>query len=222
LARKLLKVKEIQYYIFLIKEKPSCFIFCKKRVKHIKLKNDMKTSPLALYALLLGVLIIGKSNTQSSMIVWNEERDLSWDDFQGTPDYNFDQVSALTSSGILHYKGCENGKIIYKVQAYFEKKDSWVKPEAYTDYHLAHEQIHFDITELYARKLRKALKRREFICGQEAEFDAFVAKFLRKWQQAQIKYDQHSHYSMRPKEQKEWEYLVAMELSMYDKYKHAN
>ena len=179
----------------------------------------MKTPQLILYAFLLGMIVLGNSNTQSSIIVWDQERRLSWDDFQGAPDYNFEDVSALTSSGVIHYKGCEDGKIIYKVQAYFEKKYSWVKPEAYTNYHLTHEQIHFDITELYARKLRKALAAREFQCGQEADFDAFVASFLKKWQQAQIKYDLNTHYSMRPKKQKEWQYLVAMELSLYDRFK---
>ncbi len=180
----------------------------------------MKAPQLTLYLMLAGILIIGKSNTSSNnMIYWNEDRQLTWDDYQGTPDYNYDEVSALTSSGIIHYKGCEDGQIIYKVQAFFEKQDSWVKPEAYTDHHLKHEQIHFDITELYARKLRKELAKRNFRCGQETDLDEFVANFLRKWQVAQIKYDQHTHYSMRPKKQKSWEYKIAMELSIYDEYK---
>lgn len=179
----------------------------------------MKTPQIVLYLFLFGSLIIGNSNTSSpNTIVWDEDRPLSWNDFQGEPDYNYDQVSALTSSGIIHYKGCENGKIIYKVQAYFEKNYSWVKPEAYTNHHLAHEQIHFDITELYARKLKKALAKREFKCGEEARFDAFVANFLKKWQKAQINYDSQTHYSMKPKKQNEWKYLVAMELNIYSEY----
>lgn len=179
----------------------------------------MNTPQITLYLLLFGFLIIGSSNTSSpTTIMWDAERKLSWDDFQGKPDYNFDDVSALTSSGIIHYKGCEDGKIIYKVQAYFEKNYSWVKPEAYTNHHLAHEQIHFDITELYARKLRKALEQRDFKCGEEERFDAFVANFLRKWQMAQIKYDNQTHYSMKPAIQNEWKYLVAMELSLYNDY----
>lgn len=182
----------------------------------------MKTPQIALYFALFSLLIVGNSNTSSSgSLYWDAEQKLSWDDFQGKPDYNFEQVSALTSSGILHYKGCEDGKLIYKVQAYFEKEHSWVKPEAYTDYHLAHEQIHFDITELYARKLRKALSKIEFQCGEEERFDAFVANFLKKWQIAQITYDNQTHYSMKPEKQTEWQYLVAMELSVFEKYQSA-
>lgn len=175
----------------------------------------MKTPQILLYCLLLIGLIVGNSHTEPSMIFWSEDRQLDWKDFQGQPDYNFDEVSALTSSGIIHFKGCEDGKIIYKVQAYFEKKYSWVKPEALTDHHLRHEQLHFDITELYARKLRRALEKRDFKCGQEDEFDKFVADYLRKWQKAQIEYDLYTHYSMRPAKQKEWGYRVAMELSVY-------
>lgn len=184
----------------------------------------MKAPQLTLYALLVSILIIGNSSTQhisssSNYIMWNEERPLTWDDYQGTPNYDYEAVSALTSSGILHYKGCENGKIVYKIQAFFEKDDSWVKQEAYTDYVLSHEQAHFDITELYARKLRKALKKLDFKCGQEEDFDRFVARFLRKWQQAQIKYDQHTHYSMKRTKQKSWEYKIAMELALFEDYK---
>ena len=179
----------------------------------------MRMKHLITGALLLVILFItGTSSTSPDMIYWSKERKLTWDDFQGQPDYNYADVSALTSSGILHFKGCENGKIIYKVEAYFEKKQSWFKEEAHTDHHLQHEQIHFDITELYARKLRNALETKEFKCGQEEEFDSFVRNFLNKWQAAQINYDLYTHYSMRKRQQGEWKHRVAMELSVFDQF----
>lgn len=168
-------------------------------------------------ALLLGFVIIGSSNrTADEVIYWSENRKLTWDDFQGNPDYNYVDVSALTSSGILHFKGCEDGKIIYEIKAYFEKDYSWVKAEALTAHHLEHEQIHFDITQLYAKKLKLALDKQTFYCGEEEEFDHFVQDFLMKWQKAQINYDLYTHYSMKPIQQHEWKHKVAIELSVFN------
>ncbi len=176
----------------------------------------MNIRQLGIFAILISFVIIGSSSKpDSNTILWSEDRPLTWDDFQGRPDYNYDAVSALTSSGIMHMKGCENGKIIYKIEAYFEKDFSWVKPEAYTDHHLEHEQIHFDITQLYAKKLEHALDKQHFQCGEEEEFEQFVQEFLAGWQKAQINFDLYTHYSMKPPEQYEWKHKVALELSVF-------
>ena len=90
---------------------------------------------------LLGVLfiLIGSSSTKPDIVYWTEDYRLTWDDFEGVPDYNNPNISALIASGIVHYKGCHENKIIYKVQSYFEKDESWVKEEARTAHHLTHE-----------------------------------------------------------------------------------
>lgn len=177
----------------------------------------MSSKHFGFFALLLGFIIIGSSNRPTDEVIyWSGNRKLTWDDFQGNPDYNYDDISALTSSGILHYKGCEDGKIIYEIKAYFEKKYSWVKAEALTRHHLEHEQIHFDITQLYAKKLKLALDKQTFYCGEEEEFDRFVQDFLMKWQKAQINYDLYTHYSMKPPQQQEWKHKVAIELSVFN------
>ena len=164
-------------------------------------------------------LMIGSSSTSPDILYWDEDYRLTWDDFEGTPRYDYEHISALTSSGIIYYKGCKDGKIIYKVQSYFEKNESWVKAEALTDHHLRHEQLHFDITELYARKLRKRLSEKNFQCGQEAEFEDFVGKFLDNWHMMQQAYDANSRHSMDREVQKNWYYKVAMELSLLDDFK---
>lgn len=175
----------------------------------------MSIKHLGFSIVLLSFLILGSSNKpKDDVIYWSDDRPLTWSDFQGDPNYDYGDISALTSSGILHFKGCENDKIIYEIKAYFEKDYSWVKEEALTDHHLQHEQIHFDITQLYAKKLKNALDKKEFRCGEEAQFDSFVQDFMMKWQKAQINYDLYSHYSMKHPEQSEWKHKVALELSV--------
>jgi hypothetical protein len=158
------------------------------------------------------------SNTESDIIYWNDGRVLTWEDFQGDPRYDYHNISALTSSGIVHYRGCENGQIIYQVRAYFETKESWYKQEAHNNYILAHEQVHFDITELYARKLRKALDARKFACGEEAEFEAFVDNFLQGWENKQSTYDIITRHSLDKDKQLEWAYKIAGELSLLEDF----
>lgn len=155
---------------------------------------------------------------EPDIIYWSDNEQLEWSDFEGRPRMEYDQLSALTSSGIVDYKGCKDGKIIYKIRAYFEKKNSWVKKEAFTDYHLAHEQLHFDITELFARKLRKMLSQRDFKCGEEAEFEIFVQNSLEVWETRQKNYDILTRHSLDTLRQKEWMYRVQMELSLLDEF----
>jgi len=165
-----------------------------------------------------GLMMMSTGANEPDIIYWSDMEKLEWSDFEGRPRYDYNQVSALTSSGIVDYKGCKDDKIIYKIRAYFEKKNSWVKKEAFTDYHLAHEQLHFDITELFARKLRKMLAQRDFKCGEEAEFETFVKNSLEAWQSNQKNYDILTRHSMDTLAQREWMYRVNMELSLLDEF----
>lgn len=180
----------------------------------------MDIKRLTLMTMLAGlILLMSTSSNEPDILYWSDIKQLKWTDFQGHPRYDYDQISALTSSGIVDYKGCKDGKINYKVRAYFEKKNSWVKSEAYTDYHLAHEQLHFDITELYARRLRMLLDKRDFKCGEEAEFDKFIEMNLDSWHTDQKNYDIITKHSIDQLKQKEWTYRIQMELSLLNEYK---
>lgn len=178
----------------------------------------MKKKKIGIYLLFgLFTMILGTSaDSNNDVIYWSPDYKLTWNDFEGQPRFDYESISALTSSGIIHYKGCKDGEITFKVQAYFEKDESWVKEEALTDHHLTHEQIHFDITELAARRLRKSLKERKFKCGEEAEFETFVSTFIDNWRHEQKSFDFQSQHSLNKVQQKEWFYKIEMELSLLE------
>lgn len=179
----------------------------------------MNTQRISLIVASVLLLFIGTSSTTTDTIYWSEDYKLTWNDFKGQPNYNSKNISALSSSGIMHSKGCKDGKLIYEVLSYFEKKESWVKAEAYTNHHLKHEQIHFDITELYARKLREALTKQEFKCGQEAAFEYFVNTFIKDWHKLQHDYDYTSQHSINREVQAEWFQRIEIELLLLDEYR---
>jgi len=174
----------------------------------------MKKFGLQLLFGLFMILLGTSAETSNDVIYWSPDYKLTWEDFEGNPRFDYKSISALTSSGIIHYKGCKEDLITFKVQAYFEKDESWVKDEARTTHHLIHEQIHFDITELAARRLRKSLKDRQFKCGEEVEFEHFVSSFIENWRNEQKAFDLESRHSLDKEQQKEWFYKIAMELSL--------
>ncbi|MFP3598947.1 hypothetical protein [Chryseobacterium sp. SIMBA_029] len=89
-------------------------------------------------------------------IEWNEQQKLSLDDFKGEIGIS---TAAAVSAVIINYKiisqSIWTGKIKIKIFANFDKSSSWVKPEFKSLQLLAHEQGHFNITEIFSRKLQK-------------------------------------------------------------------
>lgn len=167
---------------------------------------------------LIGFALFSSNSASTDILYWSADHRLTWDDFKGVPAYQHQEISAITASGIVHYKGCKDGFINYKVQAYFERKESWVKREALTDHHLIHEQIHFDITELNARKVRKALSERQFRCGQENEFELYVASLTDEWQNQQAAYDMDTKHSLDEESQHDWHQKINEEMAKYSAY----
>jgi len=83
---------------------------------------------------------------------------LKWKDFQGTPDPNVN-ARAISYVGFqMGYKGtARQDSLIIVVEAFFDRTTSWHNGDT-TAYILSHEQTHFDITELYSRKLKQSIQ----------------------------------------------------------------
>lgn len=150
----------------------------------------------------------------SDDVLWTAERPLQWADFQGAPDYENDFVKALTASSIRYSYGCENGYINYHIESVFKKSQSWVKEEARTTYHLSHEQLHFDITELYARKLRDVLDKEQFPCHRMYAFEQTIRQYLKEWRDEQTTYDKETFFSVKRDKQADWEFEVRLLLDV--------
>jgi hypothetical protein len=107
------------------------------------------------YLLAISLFIFTAGSIGSGEIKWSN-RPLRWTDFTQV-NRGAGAFKAQTFSGIRFSLDEENGKIYVDVEAYFDPSESWVVRSSQTPYLLKHEQLHFDITELHARKLRKAL-----------------------------------------------------------------
>ena len=94
-------------------------------------------------------------------IIWSKDYKLTWEDFKGRPKSS-SKFGAITISSVRKNFSYKNGKISINAETIFFKKDSWVKDNAKILSLLGHEQLHFDIAELFARKFRKAISATKF------------------------------------------------------------
>lgn len=111
------------------------------------------------FLVLIFLFIIGLTNAQDK-IFWNENRKLVWEDFQSKTQPNTSKAAATTFCGISYLLKSPTKKFTarqVKIEAFFVPSKSWAHNEHKTELVLMHEQSHFDIAELFARRFRKLI-----------------------------------------------------------------
>lgn len=89
------------------------------------------------------------------VIYWSKDRKLKFEDFKEPPDYTETNIMARVGTSIYHDYKIEKDTLFYEVYSCMFKYGSWSKSEDTNI--INHEQIHFDIREYYARKIRQCL-----------------------------------------------------------------
>jgi hypothetical protein len=168
----------------------------------------------AVFSLLLVAITFIQSN--NNLIPWSTARKLTWIDFKGDPDPHSPNA-ALTSSNINIEFGYNNTGFQYSIRCVFDKTRSWVRIP--TDEVLAHEQGHFDIAEIYARRLNKALTGYRFNAQTVSKDvnDAY-GNMMKEHRQTQIQYDQETDYSRNRPKQAEWLKKIAADLKSLEAF----
>ena len=145
-------------------------------------------------------------------IPWDKEYKLSWSDFKGKiPPAAV--PAATTASGIsysytanlLHHEV----NLDFEVNAYFYPNESWYKPQVCTENTLAHEQLHFYISELFARKMRARLRRTSFSDNVKQEVREIYQEILQELKDFQDQYDWETNFSRNLEKQQEWNRIIA-------------
>jgi hypothetical protein len=140
-----------------------------------------------------------------------------WSDFKATPK-RLSPNAALTDSGMSIELKCDGTTSKAVVKCYFNPHKSWTK-DTESAYLLKHEQLHFDITELFVRKLRAQLAKLGNDC--EALSDHIEEYYQRNYKEFvayQDRYDRESEHSLNKEKQADWEQKVARELAELDSY----
>jgi len=136
------------------------------------------------------------------MIPWELDKRLVWDDFLCEPKVGSDAVASTSTSLGIAYQ-LSNGELRYHITCYFNKEKSWGLMK--TDYILAHEQGHFDITEIFARKLNEALQNYKFSKrNYKRDIGQIYQSIVSEKEEFQKTYDSESDHSRNKKTQYDW------------------
>lgn len=161
------------------------------------------------------------------VLSWNESYKLSWSDFKAQPDYNVSAV-AITASGItfgFSVTQTDTNQVISfdaDVNAHFYPEKSWFKDELADNHLLSHEQLHFDITELYARKFREQITKLKDLSTVKQDLRNINDRINRALARMQNTYDNESDYSRNEEVQAKWQVYIHSELQKVAKYKSVN
>jgi hypothetical protein len=153
---------------------------------------------------------------------FSEKSVLTWDDFKGIPGMFDGEWAATTCSGIGIDYDCksENGKlvIVFTAYSFFDPDDSWVRKKSKNNWVLQHEQLHFYVSELNARLLRKSLAEFPFTSNYEKEIASLYYDAVGGRRIMQKKYDDESEHGLNKKMQVWWVKYVTAQLAELQPY----
>lgn len=141
-------------------------------------------------------------NKEAAMIPWQTDKRLIWDDFLCEPKTGTDAVASTSTSLGIAYQ-LTDGQLTYHITCYFNREKSWGLMK--TDYILAHEQGHFDITEIFARRLNEALQNYQFNKRTfKRDISEIYQAVVSQKEEYQKTYDAETDHSRNKKTQYDW------------------
>jgi hypothetical protein len=152
--------------------------------------------------------------TKRGALTWDAAHPLAWAQFLGPAPSKPGLEGAGTTSGILYGMQCDRRHLDLGVLAIFEPGASWVKPVVVNDSVLAvrllaHEQGHFDISELSARRLRLELEQFAVPCdAADTALGTVAAAATVRERALQARYDSETVHGTQRNEQLRWESFI--------------
>lgn len=173
---------------------------------------------LLLFAFNIMFCFVYSQDKTDDIINYSSEKKLAWSDFKAKPreDQAYD---AMTEWGMHFSYSYDGNYFVFTLICQFQKSDSWVKEEKMTDELLEHEQLHFDIAEIYTRKMRKILLKTDYHVKTVYKVvnDIHEDHYL-ECNRVQRLYDKETMFSTNRGKQAEWEKEIAKQLKSLAKY----
>jgi hypothetical protein len=169
------------------------------------------------YILLISLCVEIQGQNNDSIIYWHKEIKLNWDDFKGLPPDSSGFQVAWSFVQIYTNADWKERLPNYRVYVVFKKNKSWSKDTSLTT--LAHEQLHFDIGELYARKMRKAmLDLRNKKNDNINDYLNALNKYYTECYHLNDLYDKETAHGVYTGKQFEWNKKIIKELCAFREY----
>ena len=154
-------------------------------------------------AVIINTIPLNERIEDEEFIPWLDQRKLAWEDFYAEPKRNSEAVASTSTSLGISYQ-LEDGVLVYQITCNFSKQKSWGLLK--TDYILAHEQGHFDITEIAARRLHGAILQYEFNEDTyKQDINSIYRIIVKDKENMQAEYDYITDHSRNRRIQREWQ-----------------
>jgi hypothetical protein len=163
----------------------------------------------------------GVSQNRDTVKCWNNHEKLNWGDFLGDIPIKESKTNtrAVCPHEIVVSPFRERGVLNYRVKVIFLKNLAWTKDS--TQYALAHEQLHFDIAELVARRLRKCIKQirdKDRSNSNNDDYRNIIEQLLSEEEKMQNLYDTETAHGIYKNHQSVWNKRIAKELESLRDY----
>ncbi|TSJ44134.1 DUF922 domain-containing protein [Mucilaginibacter corticis] len=167
--------------------------------------------------ILLLSLLYCTNTVKAQDIPWIKDKPLKWKDFAGTPDNGPHDATTHSYLRYTFYHHLQDTvhQLSFKVECLFSTQRSWVRPGHEGENLLKHEQLHFDITELFARKLMAAFNAATYTANYREEIQAIFQRINNDRRDMQTKYDTQSNHSHDKGLQAVWEQYVHNKLEQF-------
>ena len=153
-------------------------------------------------------------DSNKDYLVWKQGYLLSWDSYKAEPDSTLtSEYPALTYVSFLPVGKAEDAKVV----CVFDSKSSWTTSESQSL--LEHEQLHFDLGEVYARRIRRDLQLllSEGQLNEKSQFDTIEKNYALYSAEFQEYVDATEH-GMNKAQQRLWFSNIATALRQLAEY----
>jgi hypothetical protein len=154
---------------------------------------------------------------------WSPDRPLSWSDYLGRA-HPGGGASAATAYRLAYEEACTDDGFDFRVQTFFEPDRAWVNSSVLLNNSnsrrlLDHEQAHFDLAEVEARRLRRTLGQLPDACDRPpADRRALILRHLRDDAETQARYDRETRYGTNDLQQGRWTDDIKKQLASLAKF----
>jgi hypothetical protein len=177
-------------------------------------EKDKAMKPALIYLATFSFLIPENVLAQN-YLEWSETK-LSWNNF-AIKHLPHSRTGAITASGIYFSYTKSNQLLDVEIKAQMDTEASWVNSHSMNDDVLAHEQLHFDISELHARMLRKYFSDHPRI-DKFQKPETIYKNYMNLMRKMQNDYDQQTHHGNNKAMQLMWQNKIEnmlLELSSF-------
>jgi len=168
---------------------------------------------LLCFFLIYSLIITSDINNE---IIWKEGNKLTYNDFKCELDKSSNR-GAISNLGIHFEDEIISHSLKFKVYAYFNPKLSWIKFK--NKNLLNHEQVHFDIIEIYSRKLVKELLKIKKVNHTHSDLKNLQKEIVHEKDLFSQEYDNQTNFSINIVMQNKWTNNINKILDSLKEYK---